>query len=340
VVCLIISAVFIGVSYSEVTYSFYTDINRSIYTSPQSAAMAKSALCYDRNAAPTANPALLPLDSANELAMWYADIFVHTFSTSTISYITPIRRNGAIGASFNYIFVPDIEYSKKTGQNDFSADQFKIVSVSEVIFRIASGWKHRFGVSDIVLSYGGAVNVLRRNLAGATGYGIGFDVGGQVSHELSGVSLAFLSENITGHYVRWSSVYQELGLPHARLGLGWQRELPYIYGRIQLAYTSPDLLVNEGVNSDSLSTSDIRYDAVKKPYFRKAYEKPMLLLEKGRYGISYTIMDRFTIRAGLYSGQPHFGAGLNAFNRQAGLDMAYLAHDLGGTYQIGMNFRW
>ena len=40
-------------------------------------------------------------------------------------------------------------------------------------------------------------------------------------------------ENITTNYLRWTPGYSEEAYPHVYFGVGWRKDIPYLYGRVQ-----------------------------------------------------------------------------------------------------------
>ena len=82
------------------------------------------------------------------------------------------------------------------------------------------------------------------------------DLGTRVLFSDPGISLAISFENIVRSVVYWSESYRQRVSPHIRVGIGWEREFPYIYGKVLIVYCTPDLLSNEGINyigSDELA---------------------------------------------------------------------------------------
>jgi hypothetical protein len=122
-----------------------------------------------------------------------------------------------------------------------------------------------------------------------------------------------------------------------RLSLAWEREDPYIYGRIALFYTSPDLLFNEGINYQG-QTNDM--EEGRSPEIRTLSDGIGILFSAARYGVEYTIMNTLTLRAGLGNGGYTMGAGLTLFKGRAGADFSYINHELAGTVKISVTYRW
>jgi hypothetical protein len=321
--------------------NYYADENREIFLLPKSAAMAGSDRAVGRSASPLSNAAGLPGDSAKEVAIAYAGYFQNTYSTGSLSYIGPVDGRSCIGISASYIVIPDIEIYDDT----IIPANIPTKTSSDIFFRISYGRRlARFG-DRFSVTAGAAINAERLNLVGWTGYGMGVDAGMSVfyySRERNSVATAgVLLENLTTNYTHWSSEYKEYAYPHMRLGLGWQKEIDYIYGKITLTYLSPDVFSNEGINkygSDSLADGL----NVESPEVKRVATDPLMLFVSGRFGAEYTIMKTISFRVGvdMKVGTISFGGGLHLFGNRAGFDFAYLDHDLASTYKLSVLLKW
>lgn len=321
----------------------YADANRQIFYFPAQAGLAYSDLCFARDGAPNSNPAALAGGTGTELKISYTGYFRNTHSSSVLSYVTPLERAGVVGVSLNYLYVPGI-IDTRAGGWDTTSDGIVIVppeseweyATSSEIFAHAA-YAYEWGFDRLVLSAGVGLNVLRRRLLEWTGYGIGLDAGMQVTFPRSGVRAGLLVENLTTMYMNWSESYDETAPLHARVGVGWRREFPYVYGALQVTYTTPDLLGNEGVNgSDYLSEGD----SAEAPVEMHLPEDPQLLFS-GNYGIEYTIAKIVSVRVGLANVRRFtFGAGVALLDQRLLLDFAYLTHQLSGSYAFSVGYRW
>jgi len=334
------SACVCGSLFAGTEGNYYADANREIFLLPKSAAMAGSDMAISRSASPLSNAATLPIDSIRELSLAYAGYFQNTYSTGALSYVGPVDGKSSIGVSASYVLIPGIEIYDDT----IVPANIQTKTGSDFFFRISYGRKlMRFG-ERITVTAGAAINAERRNLVGWTGYGIGADAGLNVLYEAKrwGVATAgMVVENLTTNYTHWSSGYKEYAYPHMRMGLGWQKELAYIYGKLSLTYLTPDLLSNEGINAYS---SDSLYDNyyVESPDIDRVATHPLMLFIGGRGGAEYTIMNTISFRAGvdMKDGTISFGGGLRLFSNRAGFDFAYLDHDLAPTYKLCVLFKW
>jgi hypothetical protein len=321
-------------------FNEYADINRELMLLPVSASLAGADLSLSSGACFGSTPANLPFDSLSNLSLSYANYFQNTFSTSLLSFSGPADSNGGIGITAGYVYIPNIEYnlSTTTTESGNLLYDYKMKNSSDIFFRF--GYGHLFSLnSRLDFSIGAAANARRTRLIDFTGYGLGLDAGIKLYDRRSGASVVLQMDNITSHYTYWSKDFREYAYPHLRLGLGLERNIPYIYGRIRIGYTSPDLLSNEGINysKSETDTNDLELEEISQ---EKVYQSPELLIYDGRLGFEYLIMNRLAFRVGLSQGKFNFGAGLQLFSNRAGLDFAYTIHQLAGTYQISMMYRW
>jgi hypothetical protein len=322
----------------QIKGNYYADANREIFVFPKSAAVAGSDAVINRSASPRGSPASLPGDSIKELSLAYAGYFQNTYSTGALSYIGPVDSVSCIGISASYILVPGIEIHEDT----VMPTNIPTKTGSDMLFRVSYGRKLMRLGERVTITAGAAVNAERLDLIGWTGYGIGADAGFNVlySTENTGAAAGVLIENITTNYTRWSSGYHEYAYPHVRIGLGWQKELEYIYGKICVSYLTPDFLTNEGINT---YRSDSLYGGgdVEAPEVKRVATHPLMVF-RGRGGMEYTVMNALSFRIGadLKAGTICFGGGLRFLSNRAGFDFAYLDHDLASTYKISVIFKW
>jgi hypothetical protein len=227
----------------------------------------------------------------------------------------------------------DITDSNETGP--YIADK---KNCSWINLRVGLG--KSFDLSNsIAFSIGGALQAKRVRLIDYNGYGLGIDAGMRILFKKPNLSAALLFENVTSSMTHWSDEYRQLSARHIRIGIGWDKDFQYIYGNLRLAYTTPDILSNEGVNYFS---AEVLVDGavVETPLYEKVYKNPLLLIKAGKVGAEYTILKRVSLRVGLTNSTLSFGAGLNLFNERAGIDFAYMTHVLSGTYQLSLRYCW
>jgi hypothetical protein len=324
--------------------NYYADINRELLVVPRSSAMAGADITFFRGSSPLSNPANLANDSVKEASLTYASYLQNTFSTCGVSFLGPIDSRSSFGISMGYVLIPDIKITDAANPFVYPS---RTETSSDLFFRAGYGRKVVSFNDRIHLQAGIAINAERRNLIDWTGYGIGTDFGADVVFSDYDAVLGVVVENITGSYTHWSSNYKEFSYPHMRVGLGWQPEFSYIYGKLTACFLSSDLLTNEGMNSfvdDSMQVSSDTYENSLRhttPYFKRIYTNPLMLFS-GRYGVEYTIMNTVAFRIGYNASIMNFtfGGGLNLLQNRAGIDFAYLSNELAPTYKICMNFRW
>jgi hypothetical protein len=321
-------------------YYEYADVNRELMLLPASVSLAGADLSLSSGACIGSSPSNLPFDSLNSLSLSYANYFQNTYSTSLLSFSGPADSNGGIGITIGYVYIPNIEDNRTTTSTESGTliYDYKIKNSSDIFLRF--GYGHLFPLnSRWIFSAGVAANARRTRLIDFSGYGLGLDAGTKLYDRKSGTSIVLQMDNITSHYTYWSKDYREYAYPHLKLGLGLDRSIPYIYGRIRIGYTSPDFLSNEGINY-SKSETDTNDQKVEEISQKKVYQNPELLIYDGRLGLEYIIMNRLAFRAGVSQDKFNFGAGLQLFSNRVGLDFAYTIHQLAGTYQISMMYRW
>ncbi len=325
-----------------VTRSDYDQMNRSIVTSTGSAAFNGADLSLSDGAYAGASPSNLIRDSVNSLQFSYANYFGDALSSSVLSYVNSVSSRTAFSVTTGYIYIPDIMDTRNmnvdgsgTPQND---ELIKITSCSQVHLKAGFGL---LLVNDrpFRISAGAALNASRNRLVDYTGYGIGVDLGSSFILPAQGISTVLLIENVFGSYTHWSSSYSERGRQHVRLGIGWEKTLDYIYGKLKLGYTSPDLLSNEGINGFEID-EDNGVLVIENPKKYTLSKNPELIVLGGRLGLEYTIMQIVALRCGFAQDRFSFGAGLSLFRQRAGIDFAYMKHSLPGTYQFSLSYKW
>jgi len=342
---------FTGLTFSD-DGNYYSDIDRSLFSLPKSTDVAGSDFVFSRDGTPQINPANLAFDSLSEISCAYAGFYQNIFSTSEVSYATQITRNSGLGFSLSYLYNPDIPYySAFTTENingidipAYDSSLVKYHSESQVFFHIGYGQKYRV-ISGIEVAAGIGMNAERYNLPPYRGYGVGCDAGLSLDLVNQGARFGVECENITTNYLRWTPGYSEEAYPHVYFGVGWRKDIPYLYGRVQIQFKSLDVLGNEGVNSSADSTADTTTYSL--PSIKHFTKDPLYFLFNGSYGLEYTIMNALALRVGIpvYGSvidwsNVAFGCGVNLMKRKLSLDFAYVTHDLAGSYQVGLTYFW
>jgi hypothetical protein len=331
---------------------------------PRSASLAGADFVFSRDGSPQTNPGNLSFDTTNDASLSYASYYKNTFSSSIFSFAGAIDSLSGYGISFSYLYVPDIMGTKnllvdQDGIPIYDESRMLISSYSDIYFHVGYGRK-MFTSKVVELAGGVSVNAQRQRLAfdGYRGYSIGLDAGAVANFPASGVRLSLACENITTQYTKWSANYSETAYPHLRFGAGWQKDLPYIYGRFQIQYKTLDLLGNEGadaidattflttVSNDQSQDASNSSTANQMPGEKPSMSNSTLSALLGSIGIEYLIKEIFAIRVGGNFQNPAasaeqkfaFGCGVNLFRNSLSIDASYALHELAATYQIGMTY--
>jgi hypothetical protein len=330
---------------------FYQNSNRDLYFLPQSIGMAKSDLAVARNGTPNANPANLALGASTELALSYAGLFGNIASVSTFSSVNSIGNGNGFGISLSYLMVPNIEITENWPVDNAGnpivppESEWQMGTASEIFLH--TGYGHKLDVGKTEIGLGVAFNAQRRRLPSAdgfiTGYGISLDAGTAVRFVNPGVILSLYGQDITTNYMSWTRQYSENGPGRIRFAAGLDKDIPYIYGRIKLGYTSLDLLGNEGANA-AISSDPLSEDSLDVPKHLRLSQDPMAFIGHGNLGGEYTIAHRVALRVGIENAiRWSFGAGLALMQERLSFDFAYYSYisgDLPSTYQIAVSYRW
>jgi hypothetical protein len=345
----------IAASAGGAEWNYYSDNTRETFVLPSQAAIGASDIVFSRNGGSESNEGTIPFDSASEITLSYNSYYENTFSTSILSYAGVIDRMSGFAVSLSYLYDPGIV---GTGNLEVGSDGMPVYNPSlleysnesVVLFHAAYG--RRFDVDRrFEIGLGAGLNALRHCLPFGQykGYGMGMDAGLLLHFPRPEIRVGLLCENVTSQYTRWSPSYSEKAYPHLFLGLGWEKDLPYIYGHVRLLYKTPDMLSNQGANTlNSSSVFDSTASATTQnlgvpqdqPATASLLEAPWWFLLSGNAGLEYRIMDVFSVRVGhSIVNTWTFGCGLSMFKKQLGLDFAYLTHELAPTYQLSVTYR-
>ena len=343
---------------SGADWNYYSDNTRETFVPPREAASGASDIVFARDGSSQSNAGAIPFDSVNELTLSYASYYENTFSTSILSYAGVIDRVSGFSLSLSYLYDPGIAGTQNLevgsdGMPVWDPSRFVYSNESVVYFHAAYG--RRFDVSRrFEIGVGAALNAMRHCLPFGEykGYGMGFDGGLVLNFPRPEIRLGLLCENITSEYTRWSPTYSEKAYPHLMFGIGWEKEIPYIYGHIKIHYRTLDMLSSEGANTISSSTvfgtSDSSTTAADQslsvPQSEAAtaslQSDPWWFLLSGNIGLEYRVMDVFAVRVGHSMVNTWtFGCGVSMLKKRLGFDFAYLTHELAPTYQLSVTYR-
>lgn len=322
--------------------SYYSSLNTFLYGLPEYWATGGSDITFSDDGMAVSSPSVLPLNEGSKLQIGYAGFYGNTFSTSGASFVTGVNEKIRFALGVSYLLIPDIEITDGLTADEFghpiedvSTSAFKYESSSETYVNVSIGYLV-FEHNKFNISAGAAIHGMRRRLIDWTGYGIGADLAATFDLPDYGLRFSLLADDVFGNYINWSSSYTEYSGARFRVGIGFNREIPYIYGKIKITYKSPDLFGNEGVAFNS-----IKYEE-NDPISGSILDNPELLFTSASYGFEYLIKNVFAVRLGLDElNRFNFGAGLDLFNRSLGFDFAYtLPYGLAGTYALSMSYNW
>ncbi|MBD3390970.1 MAG: hypothetical protein GF418_02905 [Chitinivibrionales bacterium] len=317
----------------------YSNANRDVFVLPENAALGGADICFARDGVLHSNPAAAPLDSLNKATLSYAGFYANTFSTSMASYMSRVGKNAGIGAGVGYLYVPDIIVTTSldvTGDGDpiWDPEKLSYTSFSEIAFSIVYGQRilERRGIE---VSAGARLHGMRRRLPDDLGYGIGVDAGAVLGLPRRGLRFSLLVDDITTNYIYWGSSYKDISLPRARLGAGWRKEIPYLYGAFTVVYATPDVISDERVWV-RWNVEDEKQVLVEED---NAEDLVWSFLYQGRYGLEYFIRNTVALRAGFTRGRFAFGGGLRLFSALS-VDFSYALSELDGTYYVSTGYLW
>jgi hypothetical protein len=317
--------------------SIYGDMAAEVLVSPRSAALSSADLAVNPAGPIASNPALAARVAAPELTLGYSSYYGNVFSASALNYTGRVGPRGGISATAAYLLIPGIEDTRNVDIGALDDGDIRIFTASDIWVRVSYGHSFETPYADVYA--GGAVTARRRRLDPETSaYGLGADLGVMAHFRKPSVYVALLWENVRHSVVNWqSSDYSERVPQHLRFSLAFEHEDPYIYGRVALFYTSPDLFFNEGINAQGQT---LDREEGRSPEVRTLKDGFGVLFSAGRYGIEYTIMNTLSLRAGTSGTGYSLGAGLNLFDGRAGVDFCYLNHELAGTVKMSVTYRW
>ena len=315
--------------------SVYGDMAAEAVVSPRSAALSASDLAVNGFGPIASNPSLAARCAAPEVTAAYSSYYGGAFSSSAVNYTGAAGKNGGISVTAAYLLIPDIEDTRGAFEDGvFDDGAVKIFSASDLWLRAAYG--HWFETRYADLYAGAAAAFRRRDIGEASAYGIGADVGAMAFFRKPALYAAILWENVRYGAVKWKNYTEEVP-QHLRASLAFEHSDPYIYGRVTLFYTSPDLLFNEGINAqDEIGDRE----ESRSPTARTLSDGAGILLSGGRYGAEYLIMNTLALRMGFDGGGYSMGAGLTLFKGRAGADVCYVSGELAGTVKVSVTYRW
>ena len=321
---------FFSFIFSETNY--YSDYNRSIYSTPRSRALGESDLAITTDATPNALSASIAKVDGTVIYAGYTGFYQNLFGATTLFFTTPIDTVQSVGASLSYMMIPGVDSVSATDNGSGIPLDISIQekTSSEIYFNMNYGRKIK-GFDKVSLYAGGAIHFKRVRLIDWTGYGIGADVSFLSSFN-NGINVALKMNNFFTEYTYWSGKYKENGLPRIFFAFGFDRDFTEKFG-LAVTYKSPDLFGNSGVGGNAFST-DGQFSG--EPIKLSVRSNPQILFTAASYGTEFLISKIVSLRAGFSDTHMlSFGGGVKLFKKWD-IDFVYThSNSLEGTYSLG-----
>lgn len=265
------------------------------------------------------NPAGLAAINYPQLTFMHAENFGGIVGYDYAAAAIPFQANKSFGVSIIRLGVADIPDTRAVwdaSRQDFT-DEAKRIGVDALITRFnAADYAALFTYSvraTSALSYGINAKVIYRNIGDfASAKGIGFDVG-LMYRTPQGILLGASVQDVTTTLISWSTGLNELIAPTAKLGAGYQLNLPY--GQLLLG-----------------ADGDVRFEGRKSTATGNIGNVSLNL----RGGAEYMYQEVVALRGGVDDvGRLTLGAGL----RLSKLNIDYAFAKFDGADQIGNSHR-
>ena len=310
--------------------TLYSDANRSLYDSPKNRSMGGSLMAISSEPMPSGLAAGITSSAKTELYLGYAGFYGNLFGATTIGFTHPVDTVQSIGGSVSYLMIPGVDSITIENNGGIPGAMTNTEqTASELYVNLVYG-RNLLNFSRGKLSAGGSLHMKRIRLIETTGYGIGADVSVQ-SRFNSGVAVGVKVENVFTEYGYWTKEYHENGLPRLYIGSGFDRNFTKSFG-IKVAYRSPDIFGNSGVNGGSVSKK-AQFES--DPKELKLSENPGMLFTSAAIGTELLFSKTVAVRAGLSENHMlNFGGGVHLFDRWD-VDFVYsYSGALDGTYSL------
>jgi len=284
----------------------------------------------------TDNPASMRDLDASWVSLQHTEYFLGD-QFDYVSAALPLGDNHIFALSYARFSSTDIPWIRE-GEALPEGDNYRTLSISENVwsFAWASGWKS--------LDFGSTVHVLRRQLD-QSGWGYRVDASARW-FPVATWNLGISAEGLTGSGATWASGYTEYTRPEVFVGTGWKKDLPYLYGALELAWQSSSLFNHRARAEDWGSGTLI--DTAQTPeyedeiYGQPIYEDPVEWLVTSALAMEFGFDWGGHLRLGLKNANRlnswSAGAGLEVFDF-AILDYALENHSsLGKVHRLGLSF--
>jgi len=264
------------------------------------------------------NPALLSKLNYPQISLMHDARFSNLVNYDYGSVGIPFGKNASLGISIIRMGIDDIPDTRNAlinnGSGELRLDDDKITrfSTTDYAFFLTYSKKH-----NDKLSYGANLKILRRNIAEASAWGLGFDVGVAYS-PFTRLLLGMNLQDITTTYISWTTGKNELITPTAKIGSAYMIDF------------------FKGILTPAVDF-DVRFE--NRQSSANAYIGPVSF--DMHAGLEYTFQNLFSIRAGYNElGNLTLGAGVKL--PKLNIDYSFVKFDneeaLGNTHRISLVF--
>jgi hypothetical protein len=264
------------------------------------------------------NPALLSKLNYPQISLMHDARFSNLVNYDYGSVGIPFGKNASLGISIIRMGIDDIPDTRNAlinnGSGELRLDDDKITrfSTTDYAFFLTYSKKH-----NDKLSYGANLKILRRNIAEASAWGLGFDVGVAYS-PFTRLLLGMNLQDITTTYISWTTGKNELITPTAKIGSAYMIDF------------------FKGILTPAIDF-DVRFE--NRQSSANAYIGPVSF--DMHAGLEYTFQNLFSIRAGYNElGNLTLGAGVKL--PKLNIDYSFVKFDneeaLGNTHRISLVF--
>jgi hypothetical protein len=314
---------------------YYSNDFMNLGGSPRAVAMgeAMAADPGDRTAG-LYNPAGLVGIGRMTAFLSYAKVFDGLVSLNFAALTYPLDTLRRIGAYLLRSSVDEIWDTRgfstdEEGRPIFSSSQLRMVDNTDY----ALGLSYAAAALKSRLRYGATLKLVRRRLEQLTGYGIGLDAGAQYFLKPA-IILGITGRNLASTATRYYENDWEVAWPELYPGIAYKRDVPYLYGSIQLTYQTHNLLSSSGVSRGGLGGGVGDENAL--PAESGLLKDPLGVLTGGSLGLEYAMQERLFLRAG--TGETYvytLGVGLKIAH--LAVDFAFLHHlELKESYRFAL----
>lgn len=319
---------------AEQKYYVNDFLNHGAGARPMALGEAMAADAADRSAGFYNPSGILGLGRRTVL-LSHASLFNGMMDYSFASGVCPIGKDRALGlyvvrSSVDKIWDTRGFETDEAGRPIYSSDRLSYVENVDYAAGLtyAALFRER-------LRWGLTLKLITRRFDELTSIGTGVDAGVQFLAP-GGVTAGLFSRNLTTSVNRYYADDWEIGLPEVYPGLGYRREVEYLYGGFALLYQFPNLLPTSGVSQGAFGGAfDPEGEA---PSGNSPSDGLGKYLLSGNMGVEYHYMQRLFLWLGsnpLY--MVTAGAGIRISRFEA--DLAFRRHlDLDDSYRLAVSW--